>query len=234
MEAGMLRGELLSVANSSDPYPQVESELMVMRSCLRVLSKCNCGVQVVTKSPLVTRDVDLLTKVPSMVSMTVTTDDDELAGLLEPGAPVSSARLRAVETLVGRSVPVSVRVDPIIPFVNDAAEGLMEKLAGLGVRHVTCSTFKVRSDGWRRFSLAMPDVAAKLWPLYFELGEFRAGYRLMPENLRLELMERVGRLARRHGMKFGTCREDFSRLNTAACDGSWLLKEKLSQADPCF
>jgi len=174
MEAGMLRGELLSVANSSDPYPQVESELMVMRSCLRVLSKCNCGVQVVTKSPLVTRDVDLLTKVPSMVSMTVTTDDDELAGLLEPGAPVSSVRLRAVETLVGRSVPVSVRVDPIIPFVNDAAEGLMGKLAGLGVRHVTCSTLKVRSDGWRRFSLAMPDFAAKLWPLFFELGDFRA------------------------------------------------------------
>lgn len=40
MEAGMLRGELLSVANSSDPYPQVESELMVIRSCLRVLSEC--------------------------------------------------------------------------------------------------------------------------------------------------------------------------------------------------
>lgn len=227
-EAGVLNGELLSVANSSDPYPQAEAELMVMRGCLRVLSECKCRVQVVTKSPLVTRDVDLLGEIPSMVSLTVTTDDDQLAGLLEPGAPAPSARLRAVETLVRKGVPVSVRIDPIIPYVNDDPEGLVRTLAGLGVRHVTCSTFKVRPDGWRRFSLAMPDVAASLRPLYFELGESRAGYRLLPENLRFRLMERAGGLARRYGMKFGTCREGFGHLNTAACDGSWLLKEKLS------
>jgi len=227
-EADRLRGETLSISNSSDPYPAIEAEAGLMRGCLEILSERDCRVQIVTKSPLVVRDVDFLKRVPSMVSLTVTTDDDRVAGLIEPRAPPPSARLKAVETLVSRGIPVCVRIDPIIPFVNDEAEGLVGTLASLGVRHVTCSTFKVRSDGWRRFSAWMPDVAEKLRSLYFEEGVRRAGYLYLPEGLRLRLMESVGRLAKKCGMKFGTCREGFSHLNTAACDGSWLLKESLS------
>lgn len=163
-----------------------------------------------------------------MVSLTVTTDDDRVAGLIEPRAPPPSGRLKAVETLVDKGIPVCVRIDPIIPFVNDEAEGLVLALASLGVRHVTCSTFKVRPDGWRRFSARMPEVAERLRSLYFEEGVRRAGYLYLPEGLRLSLMESVGRLAKKCGMKFGTCREGFSHLDTAACDGSWLLKENLS------
>jgi DNA repair photolyase len=226
-EAHGLKGEVLSISNSSDPYPNLEAETGLMRRCLEILSECRCSVQIVTKSPLVTRDVDLLRRLPSMVSLTVTMDDD-IARLIEPGAPAPSARLRAVETLVDRGVPVSVRVDPIIPFVNDDVEGLVGTLASAGVRHVTGSTFKVRPDGWRRFSAALPDVAEKLKPLYFDVGERRAGYRYLPEGLRLKLMKRLGDLAKKRGMMFGTCREGLSRLNTGVCDGSWLLGAGLS------
>jgi DNA repair photolyase len=180
-------------------------------------------VQIVTKSPLVTRDIDLLKGAPSMVSLTVTTDDDYTARLIEPHAPPPSARLNAIETLVDEGIPTSVRVDPVIPFVNDDPEGLVKALASVGVRHVTSSTFKVRPDGWRRFSARLPEVAEKLKPLYFEKGVKKAGYRYLPEGLRFGLMERVGNMARKYGMKFGTCREGLSCLNTAVCDGSWLL-----------
>jgi hypothetical protein len=73
----------------------------------------------------------------------------------------------------------------------------------------------------------MPRVAAELKPLYFESGTRRLGYQYLPIGLRLELMERVGELVRKHGMKFGTCREGLNHLNTAVCDGSWLLNERL-------
>jgi hypothetical protein len=95
------------------------------------------------------------------------------------------------------------------------------------VRHVTTSTFKVRPDGWRRFSGALPDVAEKLKPLYFRDGTVRSGYRYLPEALRFRLMKRVGDLAEKYGMLFGTCREGFGSLNTAVCDGSWLLNERV-------
>lgn len=227
-EALGLKGELLSISNSSDPYPNVEAEKGLMRSCLEVLSERRCSVQVVTKSPLVTRDVDLLTRFASMVSLTITTEDDNIARLMEPHAPPPSARLKAVETLVEKGVPVSVRIDPVVPFVNDNPESLVKMLASLGVRHVTSSTFKVRPDGWRRFSAALPEVAEKLKPLYFEGGERTAGYRYLPKGLRLRLMKRVGGLARKCGMRFGTCREGLSWLNTGVCDGSWLLNESFS------
>jgi DNA repair photolyase len=215
----------VSISNSSDPYPLVEEKTGLMRECLRILSKEDCRVQIVTKSPLVTRDVDLLRRIRSMVSLTVTTDDDRTAKLIEPHAPSPSARLKAVKALISKSVPVSVRVDPLIPFVNDNVEGLVKKLASLGVRHLTSSTFKVRPDGWRRFSGAMPEVAERLKPLYFRDGAMISGYRYLPEALRFRLMERVCELAGKCGMRFGTCREGFGRLNTAACDGSWLLNE---------
>jgi len=223
-EAGRLNGETLSISNSSDPYPTVEAEAGLMRNCLEILSQHDCKVQIVTKSPLVVRDVDVLKKIRSMVSMTVTTDSDCLAGLIEPGAPPPSARLRAVEALVEKGIPVSVRVDPIIPFVNDNPESLMRRLASAGVRHVTSSTFKVKPDGWRRFSAKLPEVAKKLRALYFEEGVRKAGYLYLPEDLRLKLMERMGGLAEKCGMKFGTCREGFSQLNTEVCDGSWLME----------
>jgi DNA repair photolyase len=119
-----------------------------------------------------------------------------------------------------------VRVDPIIPFLNDDVEALMGTLASLGVRHVTSSTFKVRPDGWRRFSGALPDVAERLKPLYFRDGAVRSGYRYLPEDLRFKLMKRVADLAGKYEMRFGTCREGFSSLNTAVCDGSWMMNKK--------
>jgi DNA repair photolyase len=225
-EADGLNGEIVSISNSSDPYPSLEEKMGLMRDCLKILSKRRCRVQIVTKSPLVMRDVDLLKRFASMVSLTVTTDDDCTGRLIEPGAPLVSARLKAVEMLVDDGVPTSVRIDPIVPFVNDDVESLVRTLASVGVRHVTSSTFKVRPDGWRRFSARLPEVAERLKPLYFEEGVMKGGYRYLPEGLRLVLMEKVGGLAKKYGMRFGTCREGLSLLNTAVCDGSWLLNAR--------
>jgi DNA repair photolyase len=225
-EAVKLKGELLSIANSSDPYPNLEAKTGLMRKCLEILSQQDCKIQLITKSDLVVRDIDLLKKVPSMVSLTITTDDDGTAKLIEPHAPLPSERLKAVEMLINKGVPTSVRIDPIIPFVNDNTEDLIKTLASLGVKHITASTYKVKPDNWRRFSTALPKIAEKLKPLYFEKGEKIGGYVYLPKALRFKLMKTVGALAVKYNMKFGTCREGLSQLNTAVCDGSWLLKKR--------
>ena len=224
-EAAKLTGEIISISNSSDPYPRLEARMALTRSCLRTLSKHNCKVQIITKSNLVVRDIDLLAKVPSMVSLTITTDDDETSRKLEPHAPPVSQRLKTIAKLVKKGIPTAVRIDPIIPFVNDHFEKLVETLAALGVKHITSSTYKVKQDDWRRFGAAMPEVAAKLRPLYFERGERMAGYTYLPHDLRVSFMERIAVSAKKNGIKFGTCREGLSHLNTGVCDGSWLLDE---------
>jgi len=225
-EAKKLRGELISIANSSDPYPNLEAETGLMRKCLEILSRCDCKIQIVTKSNIVVRDTDLLKKKPSMVTLTITTDNDNISKLIEPKAPSSSERLKAAETLIRKGIPTSVRIDPVIPFVNDNPKNLVETLASIGVKHITSSTYKVKPDNWKRFSMVLPKTAEKLKPLYFEKGERIGRSIYLPKELRLKLMEKVAMLSEKYGIQFGTCREDLSNLNTATCDGSWLLKRR--------
>jgi DNA repair photolyase len=224
-ETRKLRGELISISNSSAPYPKIEEKNFLTRKCLEILSRHESKIQIVTKSPLVTRDTDILKKTKCMVALSITTDDDEISRRLEPHAPVSSKRLEAIEALVNNDIPVAVRIDPIIPFLNDTPKRLIELLASLGALHITTSTYKVRPDNWRRFSNAFPEVAKKLSPLYFEEGERISRYLYLPRNLRHQLMKRVKELTEKNGMKFGCCREGFSHLNSASCDGSWLVLE---------
>ncbi len=222
-EAVGLKGEIVSIANSSDPYPRIEANLGWTRQCLEVLAESDCRIQIITKSNLVTRDDDLLTKVPSAVALTITTDDDNLGRTLEPQAPLPTERLRAVKDLLAVGIPVSVRIDPIIPLVNDDPSRLIATLAALGVRHITSSTYKPKPDNWHRFTDTFPKIAQKLTPLYFQQGERIGGNTLLPKELRQKLLSNVRELATAKGMKFGVCREGLPKLNTAACDGSWLI-----------
>jgi DNA repair photolyase len=222
-EAAKLKGEIVSISNSSDPYPRAEATMGLTRRCLEILVESNCKIQVITKSNLVTRDDDLLIKVPATVALTITTDDNELAKLIEPFAPSPSKRIRAAQDLTKAGIPVSVRIDPIIPLVNDQPQKLIAELASIGVKHITCSTYKAKADNWMRLTAAMPQVAEKLKPLYFVQGEKIGGSTLLPKEFRYKILKCVRDLAEVNGMKFGVCREGLAQLNTATCDGSWLM-----------
>ncbi len=224
-EAGKLNGETISIANSSDPYPRAETSEGLTRRCLEVLSECNCKVQIITKSNIVARDDDLLCKIPSTVALTITTDDDNLARLIEPFAPSSSQRIRAAQDLIKADIPVSVRIDPIIPFVNDKPQKLIAELSNIGVKHLTCSTYKAKADNWKRLTQALPQIAEKLKPLYFEQGERVGGSALLCKDFRYKLLKEARDMTLAAGMRFGVCREGLAHLNTAACDGSWLMPQ---------
>ena len=223
-EAAKLNGQIVSISNSSDPYPRIEREADLTRQCLQILSEANCRIQIITKSNLVTRDIDILQNTPSMVSVTITTENNSLAKLLEPNAPPPTERLKAIKTLTANSIPTAARIDPIIPTVNDNPERLVALLAEAGVRHLTCSTYKVKPDNLHRLTMVFPEAARALHPLYFDKGEKIGGYRYLPRELRLALLDDVRLLAAKYGVEFGTCREGLSHLNTAACDGSWLIR----------
>lgn len=232
-ELGKLTGEILAMSTSSDPYPTVEAQLGITRQCLKIVAQSNCRLQVFTKSDIVTRDADLLEGIPSTVAITITTDDDQLASIIEPKAPPPSRRLKAIETLTARGIPVIARIDPIIPTLNDNPMQLIQTLAALGVKHITSSTYKVKADNWMRLTKALPETAEKLRPLYYQQGENVGGNRLLPKPLRLQLMRQVHDLAEAQGLHFGVCREGLAELNTAPCDGSWLLPKPKEATQQC-
>ncbi len=223
-EASRLRGEIVSIANSSDPYPNIEAKLGLTRKCLEILSVSNCRIQIITKSTLVTRDVDLLKRTAATVALTITTEDDNIARLMEPNAPLPTKRIETAKILIEEGIPVSARIDPIIPYVNDNPETLIKTLTAIGIKHITASTYKVKPDNWQRLSkVVSSQTTEKLKLLYFKRGEKIASYTYLPKDLRFKLMQNMAKLAKKYDIKFGTCREGLSQLNTAACDGSWLL-----------
>jgi DNA repair photolyase len=223
-----LNKPLISMSNSSDPYPPMETKLKLTRGCLEIFKRENVRVQVITKSGLVARDVDILAELPVVVSFTITTLDKNLARKLEPRAPPPSERLGAMRTLSKSGVPVTLRLDPIFPGLND---GEIKRIVGAavdaGAKHVTFSTFKPRPDGWRRFSRVFPEIARKLAPLYFEKGKRHHNSWYLPLNLRKALMEEVKEICDRAGLGFASCREGLDELTTTqTCDGSYLMRTR--------
>jgi len=130
----------IAIGTNTDPYQPIERRYQIMRRILEVLDRAGHPVGIVTKSALVLRDLDILTRMAKRdlvkVAMSVTTLDPKLARVMEPRAATPSRRLGALRELVKAGVPASALVAPIIPAINDAEiERILEALAEAGVRH---------------------------------------------------------------------------------------------------
>lgn len=114
------RGTVM-LSSVTDAYQAVERKYGLTRACLKLLSRTGLRVSILTKSDLVLRDLDILKELDNVrVGFTITTADEILARRLEPGAPPSSRRLKAIEKLAGAGIKTWVFVAPIIPGLTDA------------------------------------------------------------------------------------------------------------------
>lgn len=122
------RGAVVALSNSSDPYTPPEAQLGLTRKVLEALLERGYRVLITTKSPLVLRDLDILAKHRERVAVqiTITTLREELAERLEPRAPRPRGRLDAVKKLAEAGIKVTVRLDPLIPYLNDDEENIEE------------------------------------------------------------------------------------------------------------
>lgn len=119
---------VISTGVISDCYNVHEEELCVTRKALNIIADCRFGVDVNTKSALVTRDIDLLERIAwarsAMVRFSITTADDDLARIIEPHAPPSSARFAAIKQISDGGIFTGVMLTPVIPFVTDSEENI--------------------------------------------------------------------------------------------------------------
>ena len=214
-------GALISMSNSSDPYPPMEARLRLTERCLRMFRGRGLRILVVTKGTTVLRDVDLLRELGAAVTVSLTALDESLCRRLEPGAPPPSERLEALSKLSQEGVSTGLRLDPIIPFLtDDQIEAVVEEAVSAGVRHVVASTLKPRPDGWARLREAFPEEWGRMARLYRE--GMRVGPSMyLPARVRRELLERAMKVCLKAGVSFSTCREGLPDLNRApTCDGS--------------
>lgn len=119
---------MIGIGAMTDPYIPLEAKLKYTRRCIEVIERYGFGVSVLTKSNLILRDLDLLVSInkraKAVVQMTLTTYDEQLCKILEPGVCTTKERFEVLKTIHDNDIPTVVWLCPILPFINDTEENL--------------------------------------------------------------------------------------------------------------
>ncbi len=131
--------QVVAFSGNTDCYQPAERDLEITRDCLKVFSDFRNPVSLITKSALVTRDLDVLQELAAFglvsVTVSVTTLDNQLARVMEPRASAPAKRLEALAQLTAAGIPVCVNVAPVIPGLTDHEVPLiLKEAAACGVQ----------------------------------------------------------------------------------------------------
>jgi DNA repair photolyase len=188
--AALLREELLdpsyesrtiALGANTDPYQPIERQYRITRSVIEVLSEFKHPFGIVTKSALVTRDIDLLAPLAQQglvkVALSVTTLDGKLARAMEPRASTPAKRLAAIEALAKAGIPTVVMMGPVIPGLNDhEIENILKAASAAGASEAGYTMlrlpFEVKGIFKDWLEKAYPD---KYQRVMAQLREVRAG-----------------------------------------------------------
>lgn len=139
----------------NDCYMPIEQEYQLTRKALELMVKYRLPVHIISKSNLVTRDIDLLkeiSKTYAAVSLTITTTNDELSKIIEPHAPPSSKRFEALKQLASEGIYCGITFMPVLPYINDTEENVVDiaqQAADCGANYILASFGLTMRDGQR-------------------------------------------------------------------------------------
>jgi DNA repair photolyase len=195
----------VAIGAATDPYQPAEGHYRLTRSCLEVLADAHNAFSIITRGPMIVRDVDVLVEAAKRANVAVTfsipTLDEDVWRKTEPSTAHPRQRLRALKTLVDAGVRASVGMAPILPGISDRPEQLAEVVRAAreaGACGVWANLLFLR-PGTREHFL---ENLAQDWPEELERYEqlYRRRAYLGKEQTK-PLRERVGALAREHGVR---------------------------------
>jgi DNA repair photolyase len=153
-----LAGRTIYMSSVTDPYQPIERRLGLVRALLEELVERRPRLVVQTRSPLVTRDVDLFRRFERVrVNMTVTTDDEAVRRRFEPHCATLGRRLAAIAEVAAAGVPTCVTLTPLLPVADP--DRFADALLATGVERFVVQPFQPRRG---RFSAGTPDAAVAL------------------------------------------------------------------------
>lgn len=134
------RGDLVVFSGVTDCYQPLESKMRLTRRCLEVCAEYRNPVAIITKSPVIERDLDILAELGRVAKVSVSVSvpfwDPAVAKAMEPMVTPPERRLKIIEKLAKAGIPVGVSVSPIVPGLSDEHLGdVLERAASAGARH---------------------------------------------------------------------------------------------------
>lgn len=125
-----IRKGIIGTGAMSDPYNPFEQTELLTRHALELISAYEFGITVITKSPLIARDIDVYREIaehsPVLCKMTVTTADDELCRLIEPNVAPSSERFNALAKMSESGLFTGITLMPVLPFIEDSEDNILK------------------------------------------------------------------------------------------------------------
>lgn len=207
-----LARERVVIGTATDPYQPAERRFRVTRGILEVLAEQEgIGVTIITKSPLVTRDIDLLEKINTRsrlsVHVSLITADRELARCLEPRAPTPEARLRGIARLRAHGIQVGVNAMPVLPGITDSPdmiEELVRAVKRADASYVSACALRLQSSARDRY---VPFIAQEFPELAIRYRRAYATSHQVGERYRHGLQQRFAEVCARYGLPFGRHRD---------------------------
>jgi DNA repair photolyase len=199
------RREPVAVGAATDPYQPAEGRYRLTRACIEAFAEAASPFSIITRGPLIVRDVDVLAEAARQARVSVTfsvpTLDEEIWRRTEPGTAPPRQRLRALARLVEAGVDAGVGMAPILPGLSDRPELLAEvvrEARAAGATGIWANLLYLRPGTREHFLAALERDWPELLPDYERL--YRRGAYL-PRRETDPVRERVRLLARSHGVR---------------------------------
>jgi DNA repair photolyase len=195
----------IAIGAATDPYQPAEGRYRLTRACIEVLADAENPFSLITRGPLVVRDVDMLAAAARRAEVSVTfsvpTLDTEIWRRTEPGTPPPHQRLRAVRALVDAGIKASVGMAPLLPGLSDRPElmaDVVRAARAAGATGIWANLLHLKPGTREHFLAALERDWPELLPEYERLY---AGRAYLPAGETRPAREQVAALAVEHGIR---------------------------------
>jgi DNA repair photolyase len=199
------RGDPVAVGAATDPYQPAEGRYRLTRACIEAFAERANPFSLITRGPLIVRDLDVLAEAARRAEVSVTfsipTLDEEIWRRTEPATAPPRQRLRALKALVDAGIDAGVGMAPILPGLSDRPELLADVVRAAreaGATGVWANVLHLR-PGTREHFL---EHLARDWPeLLPEYEKLYAGRAYVSSEIAVPLRKQVAALARKHAVR---------------------------------
>jgi DNA repair photolyase len=140
------------IGSVHDPYQKTEKKYKLTRTILETLRQFNFPCHILTKSPLVLRDIDLLSQLECMITVSISSLDDKVVRIFEPEVPSPNDRLQTVQTLRNQGITAGVALIPILPYIVESeVESIVKAARSIDAQYLLHKYLELKGDQERLF-----------------------------------------------------------------------------------